>query len=160
MCCVQLEYVFNGFVHDPRLTHDGPGSNPNPAQAHRIFGESRICSLFPGCSKGSLSRASFGAERIRKGVFTGSNSKPLIRQRSSMKFTVSKHRGGFFKLATLHRWLVIVTGTQYIEELRKASEDELAPIDAASQVRLYQHSFLSSSANNNITLSRIYLDIF
>ncbi|KJA25790.1 hypothetical protein HYPSUDRAFT_37266 [Hypholoma sublateritium FD-334 SS-4] len=44
-----------------------------------------------------------------------------------------KHRVNLFKLATLQRWLVIVAGTQYIEELRKASEDDLAPIDAASQ---------------------------
>ncbi len=77
-----------------------------------------------------------------------------------MQFTGIKHREGFFRLATLQRWLVIVTGTQYIEEMRKASEDELTRIDAASQVRLYQDSFLLFVPDNVITLSRTYLSVF
>ncbi|KAF8973584.1 cytochrome P450 monooxygenase [Flammula alnicola] len=44
-----------------------------------------------------------------------------------------KYRPSIFKIATLNRWLVIVTGTQFIEELRKATEDEVSLIDVANE---------------------------
>lgn len=46
----------------------------------------------------------------------------------------SKYGPRIFKIATLNRWLVVVSGTQHIEELRKAAEDDVSFTAAAHKV--------------------------
>ncbi|KIK94712.1 hypothetical protein PAXRUDRAFT_11881 [Paxillus rubicundulus Ve08.2h10] len=43
-----------------------------------------------------------------------------------------KHKGSPFKVAGLYRWTVVVSGSQFVEEVRKASDDELSFMDAAN----------------------------
>ncbi|TCD68632.1 hypothetical protein EIP91_010287 [Steccherinum ochraceum] len=44
-----------------------------------------------------------------------------------------KYKGGAFKVPELFRWLVVVTGPQLIEELRKAGDDELSFDEAVAE---------------------------
>ncbi|KIM47830.1 hypothetical protein M413DRAFT_22429 [Hebeloma cylindrosporum] len=48
---------------------------------------------------------------------------------SKLQRGCDKYRPRIFKVATLSRWLVIVTGPQHVEELRKATEEELSVVE-------------------------------
>ncbi|KAF8844184.1 cytochrome P450 [Paxillus ammoniavirescens] len=43
-----------------------------------------------------------------------------------------KHKGTPFKVANLYRWTVVVSGLQFVEEVRKASDDELSLLEASN----------------------------
>ncbi|KAF8844225.1 cytochrome P450 [Paxillus ammoniavirescens] len=43
-----------------------------------------------------------------------------------------KHKGALFKVADLYRWTVIVSGPQFVEDVRKASDDELSFMEATN----------------------------
>ncbi|KIK81319.1 hypothetical protein PAXRUDRAFT_15297 [Paxillus rubicundulus Ve08.2h10] len=45
-----------------------------------------------------------------------------------------KHKGTPFKVANLHRWMVIVSGSQFVEDVRKASDDELSSAEAVNDI--------------------------
>ncbi|KDR85379.1 hypothetical protein GALMADRAFT_84126 [Galerina marginata CBS 339.88] len=45
----------------------------------------------------------------------------------------NKYRSSVFKISTLKRWLPIITGTHSIEELRKATEDEVSFANIATE---------------------------
>ncbi|KIJ04805.1 hypothetical protein PAXINDRAFT_49709, partial [Paxillus involutus ATCC 200175] len=45
-----------------------------------------------------------------------------------------KHKGAPFKVARLYRWLVVVSGPQFVEDVRKASDDELSFAEATNEV--------------------------
>ncbi|KAF9478052.1 cytochrome P450 [Pholiota conissans] len=49
------------------------------------------------------------------------------------------HRSAIYKLATLNRWLVVVNGTQFMEELRKAPEDEILFMKPPSKLAVSIH---------------------
>ena len=44
-----------------------------------------------------------------------------------------QYHPGIFKIAILDRWLVVVTGAELIEDIRKAPEDELSFISATKE---------------------------
>lgn len=49
---------------------------------------------------------------------------------------------GIFRYPTLTRWIVVVTKSKYVEELRKAPEDELSASEAMKKAcPLYLHMF-------------------
>ncbi|KAF8980800.1 hypothetical protein BDQ17DRAFT_909166 [Cyathus striatus] len=50
-----------------------------------------------------------------------------------------KYHGEPFKVATMGRWLVLVSGTQIMEDVRKAKEDQLSNVEGLTEV---QHSLL------------------
>ncbi|KAF8167722.1 cytochrome P450 [Crassisporium funariophilum] len=50
-----------------------------------------------------------------------------------------KYGPGIFKIANLNRWVVVIAGTQYIEELRKAPEDEVSFGEAAKELASSPH---------------------
>jgi len=76
---------------------------------------------------------------------------------SKLQRGYDKYRPGIFKVATLHRWLVIVTGSQHIEELRKATEEELSVVEV--RVILLLHCILSPKIKASQTRSCILLVI-
>ncbi|KAF9244074.1 cytochrome P450 [Melanogaster broomeanus] len=41
-----------------------------------------------------------------------------------------KHKGGAFKVVNMYSWLVIVSGTRYVDDIRNASDDELSNMEA------------------------------
>ncbi|KIJ13827.1 hypothetical protein PAXINDRAFT_13375 [Paxillus involutus ATCC 200175] len=43
------------------------------------------------------------------------------------------HKGAPFKVARLYRWLVVVSGPQFVEDVRKASDDELSFAEATNE---------------------------
>ncbi|KAF8844183.1 cytochrome P450 [Paxillus ammoniavirescens] len=43
-----------------------------------------------------------------------------------------KHKGAPFKVADLYRWTVVVSGLQFVEDLRKAPDDELSFLEATN----------------------------
>ncbi|KIK77776.1 hypothetical protein PAXRUDRAFT_834874 [Paxillus rubicundulus Ve08.2h10] len=43
-----------------------------------------------------------------------------------------KHKGAPFKVANLYRWMVVVSGSQSVEDMRKASDDELSLAEASN----------------------------
>ncbi|KIJ21175.1 hypothetical protein PAXINDRAFT_65823 [Paxillus involutus ATCC 200175] len=43
-----------------------------------------------------------------------------------------KHKGTLFKVPGLYRWTVVVSGPQFLEDMNKASEDELSFMEAAN----------------------------
>lgn len=45
-----------------------------------------------------------------------------------------QYRGSFFKVRTMSQWMVVVSGTRYIEEIRNASEEYLSFHEALIQV--------------------------
>ncbi|KIJ05361.1 hypothetical protein PAXINDRAFT_93577, partial [Paxillus involutus ATCC 200175] len=45
-----------------------------------------------------------------------------------------KHKGTPFKVADLHRWTVVVSGPQFVEDVRKASDDELSSAEAVNDI--------------------------
>jgi hypothetical protein len=47
---------------------------------------------------------------------------------------VNKHPGGMFRVPFLDHWEVVVSGTQLVNELSKASDDDLSVIDAVADV--------------------------
>jgi hypothetical protein len=55
-------------------------------------------------------------------------------------------KGGVFKVAALDKWILVVSGPQLIDELRKAPEDALSFDSAVTDVR--SSSFLSPSFIN------------
>ena len=47
-----------------------------------------------------------------------------------------QYKGGLFRVPLLTRWTVIVTGPKFIEELRKAPDEQLSFEDAIDEVCL------------------------
>ena len=48
---------------------------------------------------------------------------------------LSQYKGGAFKVPMLDRWLVIVTGSRMIDELRRFPDDYVSFLDAVGEVR-------------------------
>ncbi|KIK79214.1 hypothetical protein PAXRUDRAFT_161911 [Paxillus rubicundulus Ve08.2h10] len=44
-----------------------------------------------------------------------------------------KHKGAPFKVACLYRWMVVVSGPRFVEDVRKASDDELSFAEATNE---------------------------
>ncbi|KAF8833481.1 cytochrome P450 [Paxillus ammoniavirescens] len=44
-----------------------------------------------------------------------------------------RHKGTPFKVADMRRWMVVVSGPQFVEDVRKASDDELSLVEAANE---------------------------
>lgn len=44
-------------------------------------------------------------------------------------------RPGIFRIATLNRWIVVVCGTKFVEELRKAPDTDVSYEEALNDVR-------------------------
>ncbi|KAF8844182.1 cytochrome P450 [Paxillus ammoniavirescens] len=51
-----------------------------------------------------------------------------------------KHKGTPFKVADLYRWTVVVSGPQLVEEVRKASDDELSFAEAANENLKFEYT--------------------
>lgn len=51
-----------------------------------------------------------------------------------MLITISQYYGGTFKIPTMDRWSVMVTGPELFDELRKGADDELSFHDAVNDV--------------------------
>jgi hypothetical protein len=45
-----------------------------------------------------------------------------------------QHKDAPFKVANLHRWMVIVSGRQLLEEICKSHDDELSLLEAINDV--------------------------
>jgi hypothetical protein len=45
-----------------------------------------------------------------------------------------RYHGNAFKYAAPDRWMVIVSGTELVEELRRAADDELSFMEATGEV--------------------------
>ena len=55
-----------------------------------------------------------------------------------MMFTeASQYKGGAFKIALVDRWIVVVSGPQLIEEIRKMPDEQMSFLDAASEVSFF-----------------------
>jgi hypothetical protein len=50
------------------------------------------------------------------------------------KVLLLQYKGSPFKVANLNRWLVIVSGHKFVEELRNADDDELSFVAAIAEV--------------------------
>lgn len=59
----------------------------------------------------------------------------LLPQSISSQRLRNQYKGSMFKLPQLFRWHVIVTSPKFVDELRKAGDDELNFMDAANEVR-------------------------
>lgn len=55
----------------------------------------------------------------------------------TLLLTTVQSSSGIFRYPTLSRWIVVVAKSKYIEELRKAPEDELSASEAMSEVCLW-----------------------
>ncbi|KAF9246259.1 cytochrome P450 [Melanogaster broomeanus] len=51
-----------------------------------------------------------------------------------------KHKAAPFKVATLHRWLVVVSGSQYLEDIARRPDDELSAVEAANDSMKVEHT--------------------
>ncbi|KIJ13791.1 hypothetical protein PAXINDRAFT_80408 [Paxillus involutus ATCC 200175] len=71
------------------------------------------CSTWLGSWWASIKYLTKGADIIRRGY--------------------EKHKGTPFKVADLYRWTVVVSGPQFVEDLRKASDDELSFTEAVNE---------------------------
>ena len=45
-----------------------------------------------------------------------------------------QYSGSFFKVPTMSKWMIVVSGTRYIEDIRNASEEYLSLHEAFNQV--------------------------
>ncbi|KAF8807759.1 cytochrome P450 [Phlegmacium glaucopus] len=61
-----------------------------------------------------------------------------------------KYHPGIFKIAILDRWIIVVTGTGFIEDIRKAPEDELSFISATNELA---HSINYLGQNHPVALN-------
>ena len=52
-------------------------------------------------------------------------------------------------MANLDRWLIVVTGTEFIEDVRKAPEDELSFISATNEASSLDTSSLQFLLSNH-----------
>ena len=52
----------------------------------------------------------------------------------TMTSQYEQFRPGIFKIATLNRWIVVVCGTKFIEELRKAPDTDISSEEAVNDV--------------------------
>jgi len=87
----------------------------------------------------SASRWLYGqAGVVRKGNSRVSASYPIV----LMSYWSYQFPNGIFRYPTLTRWIVVVTKSKYVEELRKAPEDEVSASEAMKEVRqLYLYMF-------------------
>ena len=49
-------------------------------------------------------------------------------------------RPGIFKIATFNRWIVVVCGTKFVEELRKAPDTDVSYEEAVNEVSRAERS--------------------
>ena len=56
---------------------------------------------------------------------------------------VPQYKGGFFRIPNLKGWTVVVTGPKFIEEVRRAPEDQLSFEVAVEEVGLTPNELLS-----------------
>lgn len=47
-----------------------------------------------------------------------------------------QYKGSPFKVANINRWMVVVSGQKFVEELRNADDDVLSFMEAATEVLL------------------------
>ena len=59
-----------------------------------------------------------------------------ISYRAHFGFTASinQYRGSIFKIPMLTQWMIVVTGPQLIENMRRASDDQLSSRAASAEV--------------------------
>ncbi|KAF8994947.1 cytochrome P450, partial [Cyathus striatus] len=60
--------------------------------------------------------------------------KYLFRAADLMQEGYDKYPGQVFKIATIGKWLVLATGTQQVNDIRKAKEDQLSAIEAINEI--------------------------
>ncbi|KIJ13789.1 hypothetical protein PAXINDRAFT_80392 [Paxillus involutus ATCC 200175] len=60
------------------------------------------------------------------------STKYLTKAEDVIRQGYEKHKGTPFKVANLYRWTVVVSGLQFVEEVRKASDDELSLLEASN----------------------------
>ncbi|KAF8997909.1 cytochrome P450 [Cyathus striatus] len=75
---------------------------------------------------------------------------PLLSYISAIKFMVTghamvqdgydKHKGGAFKVPLLHRWIVVVSGTEHFEELKRVSDEHLSAPLALDEIIQVSHT--------------------
>ncbi|KAF9244148.1 cytochrome P450 [Melanogaster broomeanus] len=51
-----------------------------------------------------------------------------------------KHKGAAFKVVNMYNWLVIVSGTRYVEDIRNASDDELSNMEAINDTMKFEYT--------------------
>ncbi|EGN97958.1 hypothetical protein SERLA73DRAFT_182766 [Serpula lacrymans var. lacrymans S7.3] len=52
-----------------------------------------------------------------------------------------KYKGGLFKIPLMDRWMVIATGSQLIDEMRKVADDELSLQEAVDDILQVEYTF-------------------
>ncbi|KAF9231273.1 cytochrome P450 [Melanogaster broomeanus] len=51
-----------------------------------------------------------------------------------------KHKDAPFKVATLHRWMVILGGSRYLEDITKYRDDELSAVEASNDIMKIEYT--------------------
>ncbi|KAF9244149.1 cytochrome P450 [Melanogaster broomeanus] len=51
-----------------------------------------------------------------------------------------KHKDAAFKVVNMYNWLVIVSGTRYVEDIRNASDDELSNMEAINDTMKFEYT--------------------
>lgn len=71
---------------------------------------------------------------------------------------VLQYKGGIFKVALFDRWLLVLTGKKYIEELRKFSDDQVSFLHGTAEVAGCSYmSPVFSFSDIRQTLALLYL---
>jgi hypothetical protein len=70
----------------------------------------------------------YGYEKVNMSVFL-----PLFQADPTAD---SQSRRGLFKIATFRRWMVVVSGPEVIEDIRKAPDDVLSMEASSIEVRM------------------------
>ena len=76
-----------------------------------------------------ISMLKYGYEKVSASVFIADFSCPELVLRSG-----SQTKPGFFKIARFQRWMVVASGPELIEDVRKASHDVLSLNATANEV--------------------------
>ena len=80
----------------------------------------------------------FEGQRLRRLATTRCASYPVFPWALADRLVqhALQYKGRAFKVANFNRWLVIVSGPNLIDDVRKAADHELSFLDAANEVRI------------------------
>lgn len=95
--------------------------------------------LLRGCKIHHL-RQGDDAARIRPGWGAAGYPSPSV-------LIMSQYKDSFFKVPTMNRWVVVITGPRLLEELRKIPDERLSFDHAMQDVRRYGSCYPFSSHN-------------
>ena len=70
---------------------------------------------------------------------------------------LQQYRGSIFKIPMLTQWMIVVTGPQLIEDMRRASDDQLSSKDAFAEVIC--HAYTRHSSNFMSATQTLHTDI-